>query len=87
MIYTCTLYLYLLANLFSLPPSLPPSPPTEKMLVYDEVDEETMRCYYEITLANLIFYAMKEGACSEQSARMTAMGAASKNAGEGLCDY
>ena len=69
----------------SLSLSLPPSPPsssTEKMLAYDDVDEETLRCYYEITLANLIFYALKEGACSEQSARMTAMEAASKNAGE-----
>lgn len=30
----------------------------------------------------LIFYALKEGACSEQSSRMTAMDNASKNAGE-----
>lgn len=35
-----------------------------------------------MSLANLVFYAMKEGACSEQSSRMTAMDAASKNAGE-----
>ena len=51
------------------------------MLLYDDVDAEVLRCYHEITLANLIFHAMKEGACSEQSARMTAMDAASKNAG------
>ncbi len=52
------------------------------MLIYDDVDEEVLRSFYEISLANLIFYAMKEGACSEQSSRMTAMEAASKNAGK-----
>ena len=55
---------------------------SEKMLLYDDVDEEIMRCYHEMSLANLIYYAMKEGACSEQSSRMTAMDSASKNAGE-----
>jgi hypothetical protein len=35
----------------------------------------------EYSLASLLFYAFKEGACSEQSARMTAMDGASKNAG------
>lgn len=35
-----------------------------------------------MTLANLLFHAMKEGACSEQSSRMTAMDSASKNASE-----
>jgi F-type H+-transporting ATPase subunit gamma len=50
------------------------------MSIYDDVDEELLRCYHEITLANLIYYGLKEGACSEQSARMTAMDAASKNA-------
>ena len=52
------------------------------MLLYDDVDEEIMRCYHEMALANLIYYAMKEGACSEQSSRMTAMDSASKNAGK-----
>ncbi len=51
------------------------------MLMYDDVDEEVLRCFHEMSLANLIFYSMKEGACSEQSSRMTAMDAASKNAG------
>lgn len=41
-----------------------------------------LRSFHEMSLANLVFYAMKEGACSEQSSRMTAMDAASKNAGE-----
>lgn len=52
------------------------------MLLYDDVDDEVLRSFHEMSLANLIFYAMKEGACSEQSSRMTAMDAASKNAGE-----
>ena len=50
------------------------------MSIYDDVDEEVLRCYHEITLVNMIYYGLKEGACSEQSARMTAMDAASKNA-------
>ena len=49
--------------------------------MYDDVDEDVMRCYHEMSLANLIYYALKEGACSEQSSRMTAMDSASKNAG------
>ena len=51
-------------------------------MLYDDVDDEVLRSFHEMSLANLIFYAMKEGACSEQSSRMTAMDAASKNAGE-----
>lgn len=46
------------------------------------MDDEVLRSFHEMSLANLIFYAMKEGACSEQSSRMTAMDAASKNAGK-----
>jgi len=57
----------------------------ENMLIYDDVDEEVLRSFHEMSLANLIFYAMKEGACSEQSSRMTAMEAASKNAGTFIC--
>jgi len=52
-----------------------------KLSLYDSVDEEVLRCYREFSLANLIFYAMKESACSEQSQRMTAMDGATKNAG------
>jgi len=52
-----------------------------KLSFYDSVDEEVLRCYREFSLANLIFYAMKESACSEQSQRMTAMDGATKNAG------
>lgn len=53
-----------------------------KLTVYDSLDSDVLRSYYEYSLAALIFYAMKENACSEQSARMTAMDNASKNAGE-----
>lgn len=53
----------------------------DKMLLYDDVDEEVLRCYHEMALANLIYFTLKEGACSEQSSRMTAMDSASKNAG------
>jgi len=49
---------------------------------YDSVDDDVLTSYMEYSLANLLYYAMKESACSEQSSRMTAMDAASKNAGE-----
>ena len=48
---------------------------------YDSIDEDVLRNYQEFSLASLIFFAMKESACSEQSARMTAMESATKNAG------
>jgi len=54
----------------------------ETMLQYDDVDEDVLRSYQEFSTANLIYYGMKESACSEQSARMTAMDSATKNAGE-----
>jgi len=50
--------------------------------IYDDVDAEILRNYTEFSLVNLIFYTMKESSCSEHSARMTAMDAATKNAGE-----
>lgn len=53
-----------------------------KLSVYDSLDDEVIQSYLEFSLASLVFYAMKEGACSEQSSRMTAMDNASKNAGE-----
>lgn len=54
----------------------------DKLSLYDSIDDEVVKSYNEFTLASLIFFAMKEAQCSEQSARMTAMDAASKNAGE-----
>lgn len=53
-----------------------------KIYDYDSVDADVLRNYYEYSLASLIYYVMKENACSEQSARMSAMDNASKNAGE-----
>lgn len=55
---------------------------SEKMLQYDDVDEDVLRNYHEFSMANLIFFGMKESACSEQSARMSAMDNATKNAGD-----
>jgi F-type H+-transporting ATPase subunit gamma len=53
-----------------------------KLPVYDSLDQDVIQNYLEFSLASLLFYTMKEGACSEQSSRMTAMDNASKNAGE-----
>lgn len=55
---------------------------SEKLPVYDSLDAEVIQSYLEYSMASLLFYAMKEGACSEQSSRMTAMDNSSKNAGE-----
>ena len=54
--------------------------PTESMGVYDDIDADVLRNYQEFALVNLIYYGMKESTTSEQSARMTAMDSASKNA-------
>ena len=48
---------------------------------YDDLDLDVIQSYSEFSLASLLFCGMKEGACSEQSSRMTAMDSASKNAG------
>ncbi|VVC26685.1 ATP synthase, F1 complex, gamma subunit conserved site,ATP synthase, F1 complex, gamma subunit [Cinara cedri] len=53
-----------------------------KLQSYDSIDEGVIESYQEFTIASLIYYAMKQSACSEQSSRMTAMDNASKNAGE-----
>lgn len=55
---------------------------TPKLVAYDSLDEEVLKNYMEYSLASLIYYALVEGAASEQSSRMTAMDNASKNAGE-----
>jgi len=55
---------------------------SEKVGVYDSLDADVIECFQEYSLASLLFYTLKEGACSEQSARMTAMDNASKNASE-----
>lgn len=53
-----------------------------KLTMYDSIDNDVLQSYLEYSLASLIYYCMKEGACSEQSARMSAMDNASKNAAE-----
>ncbi|XP_076064287.1 ATP synthase, gamma subunit isoform X2 [Oratosquilla oratoria] len=54
----------------------------EKISLYDSLDADVLQSYMEYTMASLLFYAIREGACSEQSSRMTSMDNASKNAGE-----
>ncbi|GMS91601.1 hypothetical protein PENTCL1PPCAC_13776, partial [Pristionchus entomophagus] len=54
----------------------------ENLTIYDSVDDDVLQSYSEYSLAQLIYYGMKESATSEQSSRMTAMDGASKNAGE-----
>merc|ERR1712012_881642 len=54
----------------------------DKLSVYDSLDADVLQSYMEYSLASLIYYCLKEGACSEQSSRMTAMDNSSKNAGE-----
>merc|ERR1712059_99921 len=54
----------------------------EKISAYDSVDADVIQSYLEYSMAAQIYYAMKEGATSEQSSRMTAMDNSSKNAGE-----
>jgi len=54
----------------------------KKLSLYDSVDEDVLTCYREFSIASLIFFAMKESACSEQSQRMSAMDSVTKNAGE-----
>ncbi|KAF5400460.1 hypothetical protein PHET_05644 [Paragonimus heterotremus] len=55
---------------------------SQKVAVYDSVDDDTLKCYNEYLLTSLIYSALKEASASEQSARMTAMDSATKNAGE-----
>lgn len=52
-----------------------------KLQVYDSIDQGVLESYQEFTVAALLYYTMKQSACSEQSSRMTAMDNASKNAG------
>ena len=54
----------------------------EKLTVYDSLDADVIQSYMEYSLASLVYYALKEGATSEQSSRMTAMDNSSKNAGK-----
>jgi F-type H+-transporting ATPase subunit gamma len=53
-----------------------------QLSVYDDVGEDNLRAFCEFNLASNIHYALIENASSEQSARMTAMENATKNANE-----
>uniref|UniRef100_A0A8I4A007 ATP synthase F(1) complex subunit gamma, mitochondrial n=1 Tax=Callithrix jacchus TaxID=9483 RepID=A0A8I4A007_CALJA len=53
----------------------------ESMSIYDDIDADVLHNYQEYSLANIIYYSLKEST-SEQSARMTAMDNAGKNASE-----
>ncbi|XP_032360737.1 ATP synthase F(1) complex subunit gamma, mitochondrial isoform X1 [Etheostoma spectabile] len=55
---------------------------SESMGIYDDIDADVLRNYQEFALVNVIYLAMKESTTSEQSARMTAMDNASKNASD-----
>lgn len=55
---------------------------SDKLAIYDSIDAGVLKDYLEYSLASLIYFTMKESACSEQSSRMTAMDNATKNAGE-----
>ena len=54
---------------------------TEKINLYDSIDDDVLTSYNEFALASQIYFALREGQVSELSARMTAMDGASKNAG------
>ncbi|CAD7668059.1 unnamed protein product [Nyctereutes procyonoides] len=54
----------------------------ESMSIYDDIDADVLQNYQEYNLANIIYYSLKESTTSEQSARMTAMDNASKDASE-----
>uniref|UniRef100_A0A2K5Q1X8 F-ATPase gamma subunit n=1 Tax=Cebus imitator TaxID=2715852 RepID=A0A2K5Q1X8_CEBIM len=54
----------------------------ENMRIYDDIDADVLQNYQEYSLVSIIYYPLKESTISEQSARMTAMDNASKNASE-----
>lgn len=51
------------------------------MSLYDSIDDSVLLDYVNYSLAQVLYYALKEAAASEQSSRMTAMDSATKNAG------
>ena len=59
----------------------------DKLSLYDSIDSDVIQSYLEYSLASMIYYALKEGACSEQSSRMTAMDNSSKNAGNLIFEF
>uniref|UniRef100_A0A8C5KE10 F-ATPase gamma subunit n=1 Tax=Jaculus jaculus TaxID=51337 RepID=A0A8C5KE10_JACJA len=55
---------------------------SENLSVYDDIHADVLQDYQEYNLANIIYYTLKESTTSEQRARMTAMGNASKHTSE-----
>ncbi|KAM9845789.1 ATP synthase F(1) complex subunit gamma, mitochondrial isoform 4-T4 [Aulostomus maculatus] len=55
---------------------------SDNFFIYDDIDADVLRNYQEFALVNTIYLALRESSTSEQSARMTAMDSASKNASE-----
>jgi len=53
-----------------------------KIDLYDSIDDDVLQSYLEYSLASLLYYCLKEGACSEQSSRMSAMDNATRNAND-----
>ncbi|CAK1588103.1 unnamed protein product [Parnassius mnemosyne] len=56
------------------------------MHAFDDIEEDQLESYAEWTLAALLYYALKQSAASEQSARMSAMDNATKNAADMIRD-
>ncbi|XP_012276147.1 ATP synthase subunit gamma, mitochondrial-like [Orussus abietinus] len=54
----------------------------KNFVLYDMIDEDTVDCWLEFSAAATIFWMLKESYASEQSARMTSMENATKNASE-----
>jgi len=64
------------------PVSDPADPFLYSFEIEPENDPDTLRNFYEYTLATQIYHSLLQNATSEQSSRMNAMENASKNAGE-----
>ncbi|KAK2119985.1 ATP synthase subunit gamma, mitochondrial [Saguinus oedipus] len=54
----------------------------KSMSIYDDIDADVLQNCQEYSLANIFYYSLKESTTSEQSARMTTMDIASKDASE-----
>uniref|UniRef100_UPI00358E23A4 ATP synthase subunit gamma, mitochondrial n=1 Tax=Myxine glutinosa TaxID=7769 RepID=UPI00358E23A4 len=54
----------------------------DSLSIYDDIDADVLRNYQEFSIANIIYYGLKESACSEQSSRMTSMDNATNNASD-----
>jgi len=84
----CTMYYNVFRSVVSYTTSVQPLytldviSASPKISLYDSVDENVLKAYNEFAMTSLIYFGLKEASASEQSARMTAMDSASKNAGE-----